>query len=252
MIRATSCEACVFAKWNHNKDLQVGCFLDRLDKLQDHGARVITVDNEERTYYEIHNRVCNTCRDGEWGKNRRLNDLIESVSREVCIRADILVFVDLISELEDIKNTVVSATNQLVSPASISIVLEYGYEKSSIEEILDFLTDSVKIIPWHVKELTFDEALPIDEALTSCNGDFYCVFHAGSEIAEDYLSRINDFLNKDMMRFVAIKPDKSDNGMFIQRKLHDALRGNKDGPILNKICWIANDRQQNFMVKDHD
>ena len=246
----TSCEDCVFATWNDNK--QVGCTLDKLNKLEANGAELKYEDNGERSYYKIFKVACKTCRNKKWGSENPKKDWESLVNKQVEIQCDFLVYVDMESTLEEIENTLKSISKQIILPKKVIVIVEYLYDNSSIEEIVGLMIDKLPPeVSWHLEEMksTTD---PIDESLKASKSLYYAIFYAGCSIASEFLDKLNKNINNDMIRIVAVKPNENDNGMFISRKVHDTLVGNKGGFILDKIEWLAKEQGYEDMIKHQD
>jgi hypothetical protein len=235
----TSCEDCVFAEYDGNE--QVDCKLDRLEKFQQNGATLKFDTDTDRHHYKIHDRVCIACRNNKWGTEHPKRKWIELVTKEMEIQCDFLIYIDHGSDLQEIESTMHSVQQQNIKPKSITMILGHEVDSISIPEIIDILIRDAEGIPWYVEEIKSEKALPIDQALTSCKAPYYAVFHSGYDIPKDFLVKLNDALNSDLLQVIAVKPDENDNGMIVSRIIHDRLLGNKESFILNKIETLAPD-----------
>jgi hypothetical protein len=242
----TLCCDCVFATWDGQT--QIGCKLDRLEKLRENGAEIIEAyDENEKEFYVIEGRICNTCRNMDWGKKHPKRKWRKIVEDEIRIRCDIVIYVSKEKEIPEVTKTIDSALQQQPMPVSIILALEYGLDPIPFVEIL---MNKVKF-SWYVEEMKNNEN-PIDAAIRNCKGTYHLLFHAGYIIPEDYLLKINKSINNDMKRFIAIQADENDNGSFMQNALYKALAGNKHADIFEKVRQLANDQNNNHMIKTQD
>jgi len=244
---ATSCEICVFATWQGNE--QKGCKLNRISKLVENGAELDKVTENGKTHFNILNRWCNKCRNTDWGDRHPKRKWAEIASKEVQLKYDIIVYCEGSNTLEDIEKSLDFINTQTLLPNKVIFVIDFDF-KTDIDDVVNLVRDSSKTI-WNVISVK-EGAQPLDEAAKSVDGFYYCVFGAGVHIPNNFLSKIESAINDDALQISAIEPDSTNNGMVIQKMLHDRLSGNIGGLILDKIKFLCEEQGHERLIRKYD
>lgn len=183
-------------------------------------------------------------RGSEWKKkNKGRNDWEDIVNKETMIRMDANVYADRDSTGKEVYQTVESFKKGRLKPARLTIINNL----SSIDK-LDLARIGMKSgLKWRVENIDdgglLDETLIADRyrcidiavrktSAKDCN--FYCVFNAGQDVPENFISDINNSLNLDLNRFLALR-GKDGNGDVGQVHMHKQIGGNRDKRFLDKI-----------------
>ena len=130
----TECKNCIFG--TYVGEIQKGCSLDRLKKLEDNGAVVIRPDGE-KNFYTIERRNCSSHRDIRWsnGKDKSILDII--VRAELLIKPESIIVFDDKYCIEDLKITINSLVNQLLQPSKIIVISNQDkYKPSELVKLL--------------------------------------------------------------------------------------------------------------------
>ena len=119
-----------------------------------------------------------------------------------------------------------------------STFVEFASKKSpkaAVHAIDDLHRDENGNFLWD--EDNADRLRCIDIALRKLNANelnYYCIFDAGRKVPVNFISDINDSLNKDMNRFLALRSEDG-NGDVGQILMHKRIGGNRDKSFLDKI-----------------
>lgn len=260
MSMSTSCNDCVFAEFEGNE--QVGCELNRIEKLEKNGAEIIGLHDEEedKKYFLIRGRFCNACRTEEALKDIPARKWKEHVATQNRVRCEMVVYAGPLSTKDDVWKSVQSFLAQTHKPYGIKIILH----KSEAEA--NYLVSNLRTveIPWEVTTVVEEDAgynRAIDLNATECKATYMTICRAGYEYPNNYLARIEHAINQEMIRFVALLPDAYGNALFVQSKINKMLGGNKpmvvgededaviyEG-ILEKLQYVASNEKTNHMIK---
>lgn len=267
----TMCNGCVFSSLqaNDNENLSDYCSIGRLEKLQKNGAEILSVSDKEdpnKNIKLVNRRVCNMLRGDDWAEARtkegyKKEDFVKLAKKEAEINCAVIMYMGGESEinLESRMNSLCQSMKFLecgeVKPSEFSIInnsdvppYEFlSYVRRKCEEIevktpwkMEYVSDS------NVKEMEEEEqALAcVDIAIKNIDSIYYCVFIEGKSIPENYLQSINNFINEDLGRFLAIVPEEGINGMCVQYRVHKQLVGNRGGKtIVEKIELLSSEQK---------
>ena len=220
----TSCEHCCF-KTLDNQEKQVGCQLGRLDKFKEQGTLVETVGDN----FLIKNRFCETLRTKIWlRKFDNTVDAINAVYKEITIEVDLIIMILGWHTFDDFQKTLDSVLGQELKPKCLRVVInnEDVFQARVFELLAEVLPEDMEFYVHKMTEIS-SVNLAFDTAADACKSAFYCVFQSGFIIPKNYLSSIDNSLNRDANRFCALEPYNG-NGLFIQHQLHKTLGGNKE------------------------
>lgn len=235
----TICKNCIFAKFNE-KNVQVGCIIDRLDKFSSlPNIKVLTIKGEEKEYFLIEDRICNTCRDETWAKKHQ-KDIIKDVFDEIQIRYLIIVLAN--DNWEDITKTIQSIHEQSLPVEEIVLVRKQDsiFSATSLSELLAnkgfkhwrlgrFLTDNQFI--YYTDGIVGDAR----------NTNYYMSISAGKVLHRDTFKKIDKLVNEELVQFSLAY---TDDMPIIPTAVHYFLDGNKERPLLDKI----NEREDKIVI----
>jgi len=232
----TVCRDCTFAVYEG--ETQTACALGNLDKLEKQGADIIEVyDETNKEFYVVKGRVCVAWRGSDWReKHKDRTDLEKIVARETMIRMDANIYMDKDTTLADVETTILSLKDNLIKPAQITLL--NNFSKIDRPTMARICTHSG--FKWRVENIQegdVDKLRCIDIAIRKLNANelnYYCVFDAGRKIPVNFISDINNSLNKDMNRFLALRGEDG-NGDVGQILIHKRIGGNRDKSFLDKI-----------------
>lgn len=235
-IPPTICRHCVFAKWQG--DEQVGCKLDRIDKLEENGAEIVGIDEDGVKYFAILKRFCNACRTEDSFKDVAKKHYAGKVYSEIRPRIDYIIRGET-SSLGEIMNTAQSILKQL--PKSLTVIVGEGIKSADI--LSKFFKNK---FPIYVIKSYSDKSRPVDEAFKKFKGQFYCEVDGGFVLEDDFAQKIHDYLNKEMKRFILIEDD---NFRVYISMLHKNLMGNRDYSLAQKIKEWADEEGVTNLIK---
>ena len=268
----TMCNGCIFSSLqeNDNEDLSDYCSIDRLKKLQDNGAEILNVcdtEDTEKNTKLVNGRVCNMLRGKDWaeariGDGHKKEELEMVAQKETEIKCAAILYMGEVPEKEQESRmySLCCAMKSLeiadIRPFEFSVInnsdvgpYEFlSYIRRKCEEMdiktpwkMEYISDSqIKSMP------TEDEKILacVDVAVKNIDSVYYCVFIEDCQIPENYLENINEFINKDMQRFLAIVPEKGVNGLCIQHQAHKQLVGNRGGrTIVEKLELLSSEQK---------
>lgn len=245
----TFCRDCVFAICNSNKD-QYGCKLNRLNLLTDNGAELTLKEENGRRFYSI-NRLCNTCRNSEWSKDKPLYKLEEIVRKEIELKCDVILFSH---NIEGLEISLKSISKSTLLPSSIIVILN----NKDIKPLEIIKTLENMPYSWQIIQSLEDKSTPerIEEAVEKGPGDWYCIMYAGEVLPTTLLKKIDTDINDKLERYV-IAHDLTI--CVYSKSAHYALngyfensteKGNTLDNLYDKIKYLADKNNSHNMIKN--
>lgn len=252
---STSCGDCIFAV--RDGDKQTGCEFDRLDGFYENGA--IIVEQEHPTKHHKHfvvlGRFCNACRNHEWGDRHPVQEWEDIVRKEFSVRVSMIIYMDNSTSLSDLSRTLESIRYQNPAPHGIYVVAN----NPSLEaRVFVNLFRSMKLpCKWEFRHMQPDDdgmypgsGYAVDMTLKTCKSTYYSLCTAGFVYPSNYLATIENAINQDMVRFIALLPmDDAGNGLVVQTSLHNYVHGNKEVSIAQKLLEISSEEKTQHMIK---
>lgn len=233
----TICRDCAFSVYDG--ETQTGCSLGKIDKFEEQGTEILEVyDETEKEFYVIKGRVCVFWRGRDWKeKNKGRKDWEDIVNKETMIRMDANIYLDKNSTLKDLDKTVTSLQKGTLKPVQLTII----NNDSSLERLMLARVGMKSGFKWRVENIDdggdVDRYRCIDIAIRKTSAkdcNYYFVFDAGQAVPKNFISDINESLNVDLNRFLALK-GKDGNGDVGQVHMHKQIGGNRDKRFLDKI-----------------
>lgn len=220
-MSSTNCRNCVFAVWD--KNTQVDCQFDRIDKFEENGAEILGQDDGKKQYFVIKNRFCNCCRDNDWGKKHKRKEWREIVEKQIEIQLDIIITVSPTDNLSDILTTVDSVYLQKIKPKSLIVALTEA-RSNSAGNVPSFYTSDLihdlknrEGIPWRVEQISLQNSIKLSKST------YFTTCKAGYIFPADCFAILNRAINVDMKRFVAVRPDENGNRLVLMRLAGSSL-----------------------------
>lgn len=244
----TTCKDCIFAIYDNKT--QTGCKMGRLDAYKKVDVEIIEAYDEDKEFYVINNRLCNYCRNSEWGSKVDKHLWTTIVKLQAKLTYFTIIFAN--DSLYDIENTINSLIKQDIAPKAIAVIKYPSSIKAS--KITSLLNKTG--IKWRLEnivdnELTKNKA--VDIAVNNFKSlPYYAVFNAGFEVPTNMFSDIDNAINVDMLTFGMLTPNSQENGKFVPTGIHRALQGNFETTLEEKLiesetpCYPITSIVQNF------
>lgn len=237
MTVSTSCQKCVFAEFDDNK--QVGCELGRLDIYREHGIEVSTHTNDEdsKEAFLIVGRICTACRDLEWGEKNPKKEWRQIVEKQMDMRYLVIIVAD--SDTEALERSIKSVANQELPSTEVVVVRPITCKLDSpaiIPVLKKYALNSWKISHELANE---DFGRCIDRVVDNSNGtSFYTTIPEGTELETDLFSTINHRINQELLQFSML--EAQDGTPIFNTAAHMHLDGNYERPLQEKIKEVLN------------
>ena len=226
----TRCNGCQFATLNDDNTEQIGCALDRPEKL---GYTKQETKEDGVACFTL-NRFCNCYRPPAWLEvisKEEGENLEDTVLREIHPRVGFIIFLDTDADnaIADLQHTVDCINNQTVSrPRYVAVVhsrVEYNTEVISVlDNTLDKNETDIHNV-YNISEV--ERLLQIDEAFTHALNGWLYVTTSGEDIPLDLIDKIHRRVNIDMKRLVVVEPYNKLDGFMFQTALFKYFGGNK-------------------------
>lgn len=256
----TACRDCIFGEWEGNT--QVGCEFGRLDAYEAQGVEVVGQDDGNRRYMVIPGRLCNACRDHDWGGRHPAIEWRDIVSREFTVRVDFIIYLDEESRGEAFEASLESVLGQrVVDPYGITVVVNQPDEDVSdyVRILRRNLARAGKNYPWLVRHIATEDdgsqppyGRAIDIAVARLGKTtYYSVGKAGYRWAPDYLHVLNRCINYDMVQMIGMLPDAAGNGLCMYARVHDKmLRGHTtEQTVGDKLLEVTEEEGTRHLIK---
>lgn len=244
----TCCKYCVFANYEGNE--QVGCFLNRLDVYEARGVQVDECYDNEKEFYVIRDRICNTCRNKNWAKeDETIEQMVERIYKEVEIKADVFLYVDTtVDSIVDVIESLDSLQDQHI-PVEVIVVNNSRNKIKSSSIIHELQKTNLK---WNVESITDQDKSKyraLDIAIRKSKKMLYVLLNAGKKLDRWLIHDINEAINHHLDRFIMLETDDEDNGLVVMNKAHKLFHGNLEVPIQQKIREIAQEQGLENLIK---
>lgn len=259
-LQGTSCSKCIFAEWDENK--QINCKANRLSKFIERGETVAIIAQENESHFFIKDRICTMCFQQSWlDKINNINNPLLYVRQRILLKCDALILVSNES-IEEIEITIKSLLKQKLLPQIINIVLNSNTMPVwKIAKLLRSLEDK-HYFQWKISNIeermenldTVSLEWCVDHVISLCESPFYSVFIPGFKVPNNFYEKIDNAINDELYRFVALIPVDDWNGLFVQTEIHKKIGGNTPMmleesdefgnliayTVIDKIHYIAN------------
>jgi hypothetical protein len=252
----TACKDCVFSAYDSNT--QKGCFLDKIDKFRNLDVEIVDVYDEDKEFFVVSGRKCQFYRNSDWlAEISYDDDEFELLNKEVQIGVDIIILIDEDNNFEHVFDTIESIKESTIQPESIIFTIhnkknnkDFKFTKQQYQIIKDTLSEIKDTIPYSFEVILVDQPLEksINSAARRSNINYVCL-HAGIELNEEYIAKINSLINDEMIPLIYVEPCRlasalglgQYNNMFVNKKLHNLVGGFGKKTILEKVKEFDDD-----------
>ncbi len=226
------CKGCVFIT-NIEQEAstkQIGCRLGRSDVLCPDSTGET---DEDGNFSFVFDRFCNCYRPKAWA-DRLSADVIqeEEVLEEVVPRVGLFLIFDKSFKEQGIAKlleTIGDVKSQTLSKFRYVVVLNPDVAYN--QEIQEILADSFDFeqTEYHLIQVLSDNVEPyhLDDAIGFAKNGWVLVTTIGQNIPHDFIEKMNNRINRDLLRTAIIKPYDGLNGLVFQSSLYKFLDGNK-------------------------
>jgi hypothetical protein len=232
----TSCKDCVFAIYDGKT--QTGCYTNALHRLEANNGKIVEAYDEEKEFYLIEDRICIECRHKEkWNKltpDMSIDEMYETVKMENTLKVEVLVLFNLGDNIQELENTLTSLNKQKKFIKKIHIVNTTGFTPVEIRECLK---QNIKNVAWSIESMQDDYSIDdmVHYGFKKINVKHTLIVETNSNIADNYLEKINKLTQIDMKRVILVEPNNNYHGMFIVTQLNQYLGKTKDNTLLSLI-----------------
>lgn len=216
----TSCKGCSFADMSEN--IQTGCQLGVLQRMEDSGANVLSNTDEDGMYKHVE-RVC-MYRRYDWDWNKDIYD-------DVFIRSNFVVL-HTTQRTKDLTSTLTSIS-QLKTPKPPAVVVCHTTDNlSEIYKIGTSVLPKKDFKCVQMMELNYDNS-GYDEGFKRVKNGWTFFIKSGEIMSKDTLEVLNHAVNYDMKTFVGTSGLECYIGT-----VYKYLRGNLGSPVKEKLSQI--------------
>lgn len=266
---STACVDCVFAKYNDDANLliQTGCQLNKITQYKKQNVRITQEGPgnyiRPKLTYRIHGRICMTCRQPSWGKEKKKKYWEKIVNEEIQIQCHIIILTD--KNIQKTIETIKSLQRQILKPIFITIIL---YTRSDIdsysnfqihrETIINLLgTSNNNYIKWKIENIiqpNLTETDCINLVLDiERKYQYHMILRSGTILPNDILNQLNTLINDDLLQFWYIEGNNYNGtvipssickyyGAFHKKNLLDKIKDDMDDP--QNILYSTKSRNQ--------
>lgn len=249
----TCCGPCVFAEYDADTKMQVGCGANVLSRITKEHELVQMGDYK---CFQIVGFTCPFWRPSGWlhqfaepaeGEEFNVQELVARARQEITLRADLIIYCDKDTTMDDLDKTATSIKAMTLKPYRIFIAND---NMTAPLRLLDWAREHLDI-PWRIESILveYDNKLKANDAVVDkCKSMFISVFRAGFAIPKDFLTCIDKALYDNLDKFVYLSSIDGINGLTMMRQLYETLRGNKYGPLeeqVQELCQLQ--KCQNLM-----
>lgn len=240
----TICRDCIWATWDG--DHQEDCKLNRLDKLEQNGARLVPEESNGKLYLAIYDRFCNACHNEDSFKDiprRKRRDHLDSL---IGIKVEVLIIAGAGKTLTDVNRTLSFVKFLYHTPKVITLVTTSDDLAIDGASTLSESDTAWRVVVAKQDGVTYDDDMLVTEGARESKQTYILAIEAGESIDEEYLTNINKAINTEMLRVVALpKP------LFVQTTLFNTLHGNDQMHIIDKIQAIAEENNQTHVIMEY-
>jgi hypothetical protein len=219
----TACKGCSFSEMSGN--MQIGCSLGVLEKLEESGAKVSSHEDSDGTYKQVE-RVC-MYRRYDWDWN---NDIYD----EVFIRSNFVVL-HTNQRIQDLVDTL-NSIKELDTPKPPTVIV--CHTTNNLSEVYKIGTSifpqkNFKCI--QMLEINYDNSA-YDEGFKRVKNGWTFFITSGDILDKDTLTVLNHAVNHEMKTFVGTSGLECYIG-----SVYKYLHGNQGGSVKEKLSYIDNE-----------
>lgn len=242
----TICRDCIWATWDG--DQQEDCKLDRLDKLEQNGARLVPEESNGKLYLAILDRFCNACHNEESFRDVPRRKRREHLDNLIGIKVEVLIIAEAGTAFADVGDTINNIRALNHAPKVITLVTpdtELALDTAGIFRESDF---AWRVVVTQQECVTYDYDSLVTEGARESKQTYILALRAGASLDAEYLTNVNKAINIQMLRFVALRPEP----LFAQTALFNTLKGNVGMPFIDKLQGIAEENKQEHVIMGYN
>ena len=240
-VISTACKNCLFA--TYDKDTQIGCLLNRTEKVDNHQVyELIEVEDEEKKFYVLNNHICPYQRTKTW-VNATDDDIVAAVKKEVYMTWAAILFYRH-NGIDSVEDRIKEIKSQTIPPKVVCLVIDpKDIDHTEFKSLYQMMEDNFDI--WYLQRV-IQEDLPDRFTADLCFDKmkkhrfmFYTYFESTKPIDLDYYDKIHKYVIEDMNNYGIIKHknDDSIHHITISKITHQKYGGNGNHvPIEYKIA----------------
>lgn len=250
----TSCRFCEFSVIDENGN-QIGCETNTLNKYQEMGVEVRTVDNDDEygknSNYEL-KTFCLMRRPPGW-KNAKKEEgkSFEQIAKdELKTEITLLTFIRPGSSFLDVIKFVERVNMMTLKPNKIIFV-----NCAKISPLLFHRLNDISSVNWSMEFIlkldgTDDELRQrsYDLAYKKVKTSYFITLEITEELPLDYLEVIRYSIVDELQSFICIL-DEPNKPNFYQTLIFRSVRGNEQAHANDKIKWLAEDQECLHLIK---
>jgi len=243
----TFCKNCIFFDSNQIRY----CTIHKLEKLIQHGGKLVTNFDKSEDDIEIHDRVCRFYRSQQWGDSYDKESWYKIAREESKIHVGCIVYVKSndIGNVNSLNNTIKYINDSDILPKQIIFAIDAQDHK--LVECIKFIRNNVpNTLKYTIEVIVDKDRATEDHVIKLLANKFktqYILFLIlGEPLERDYLTQFDNIINDECARFImAIDNDKY-HKMIIQ-KMCILLFRNEHQPIIDIIRKESKDQDVKYL-----
>lgn len=257
---STACKNCLFA--TYESDTQIGCSLNRTEKIKNHSIyELIEAEDEDKKFFILNNHICPYQRTSNWA-HANDSDIVYSVMQEVRMSWAAILFYKN-NGIGAVKDRIYEIKQQTIPPKIITLVVNAN--KTTNDEfnaLYEMIDDHFSL--WYLQKVfedSFDERFIGDICVDKMKKHrfmFYAYFESDKPIDINYYDKIHKFVIDDMNSYGVIKDGDNLHNTTISKVAHIKYGGNSHGvPLEYKIehdnkdlSWTDLDKYKSQTIKN--
>lgn len=261
--RHTCCKLCAFAKYDfiYSEDQEKGlwrqtdCELKILDKFRAANIAVIDSYDEEKEFFVVDD-ICLYGRSQKWldkfGREKPVSEIYDFIRREISLKVEAIVYTDENTTIDDLEKTTLSLEKQMPRPLNLIFVQHPDGNIKPHEYRCWYFgrpkNNGNKVITWRLEmpiefdaseggyKLGVDRDRCIDIAVKKTAHQNILVVNAGFVLPNNYIRRIDEKINDDLLPLLVVKPIDGENGLFFRKAYYELIGGSRQKPFLEKVA----------------
>jgi hypothetical protein len=222
----THCKDCVFARYDHESNNQIGCSLKRPQKLK---------VKELKDNAFVLQRFCNTHRPEEWVETLSFEERLsaeEAALKEVRPRMGFFVRLNTSASdaISDLHRTLQSIKNMDGGPAYVVVITDKVEYNEEIWGLFITCFGEKSKSKYHIVQVTDtpeEVMLLVDEAFAHAQNGWIMTVTSGEQVDLNMLNKLNTVINVEMRQIIMIEPSGNFSGLVFPAYLFKFLNGNK-------------------------
>ena len=195
----TSCRDCLFAVYDNN--VQLECRFARLKPFMKQ-TEVETIEDNEKSYYMIKDRICNRCRHKDNNPPVSIDEFVEQVRKETRLKVDLVLEVKTPDELCSVLDQLNTWTTK---PNKLFIINNCAQTQA----LVYWLTANYKH-PWEVvSRFSTTPLINLHHIATKSKHQYILHTSDITKLSVDVLDRLDKLWNDEMVQFACVHDENS-------------------------------------------